>query len=121
MAFRIIRVIVLAFASAGYMLMFNPVATAQGLALIRDAEIENTIRSYSTPLFAAAGLDANAVDVYLVNDKRLNAFVAGGMNLFINTGLLQASETPGEVIGVIAHETGHIAGGHLARTHSQRL
>lgn len=99
------------------MLMFNPVATAQGLALIRDAEIENTIRSYSTPLFAAAGLDANAVDVYLVNDKRLNAFVAGGMNLFINTGLLQASDTPGEVIGVIAHETGHIAGGHLARTH----
>lgn len=94
----------------------TPETRAQGLSFIRDSEIEGTIRSYTTPLFGAAGLDANAVSVFIVNDKRLNAFVAGGMNLFVNTGMLIASAEPGEIIGVLAHETGHIAGGHLART-----
>ncbi len=91
-------------------------AWAAKIAFIRDAEIETTIRNYATPLFTAAGLDADAVQVYLVNDRALNAFVAGGMNLFINTGLLMRVESPNQLIGVIAHETGHIAGGHLART-----
>ncbi len=86
------------------------------ISLIRDAEIENTIRTFATPLFTAAGFDANQVRMHIVNDPRLNAFVAGGMNLFLNTGLLLASKSPEQVIGVIAHETGHIAGGHLART-----
>ena len=86
------------------------------LGFIRDAEIETTIRAYATPLFTAAGLDPQSVHVYLVNDDTLNAFVAGGMNLFINTGLLMRSENANQLIGVIAHETGHIAGGHLART-----
>jgi predicted Zn-dependent protease len=83
--------------------------------LIRDAEIENTIRTWATPLFEAAGLNPADVDIYLINDSSINAFVAGGMNLFIHTGLLMRSKTPNQVIGVIAHETGHIAGGHLAR------
>ncbi len=91
-------------------------AEAARISLIRDAEIENTIATYATPLFKAAGLDADAVRVHIVNDPSLNAFVAGGMNLFLNTGLLLAAEEPGQIIGVIAHETGHIAGGHLART-----
>ena len=93
-------------------------APAEGarVSLIRDAEIETTIRAYAAPLFAAAGLEASAVKVHLVNDRRLNAFVAGGMQLFLHTGLLLAAESPNQVIGVIAHETGHIAGGHLART-----
>ncbi len=95
---------------------FGAAAHAGQVSLIRDAEIENTIRAYATPLFAAAGLDPSSVEVHLVNDKRLNAFVAGGLRLFINTGLLLASENANQVIGVIAHETGHIAGGHLART-----
>ncbi|MFQ5786036.1 MAG: M48 family metalloprotease [Alphaproteobacteria bacterium] len=84
-------------------------------SLIRDAEIENTIRTYAAPLFKAAGLDADAVRVHLINDPGLNSFVAGGMQVFINTGLLMTAENPNQVIGVIAHETGHIAGGHLAR------
>jgi predicted Zn-dependent protease len=94
------------------------VARAQGqsVSFIRDAEIEALIRRYATPIFNAAGLDAQAVRIYLVNDSRLNAFVAGGQNLFINTGLLARAATPNQVIGVLAHETGHIAGGHLART-----
>ncbi|MCH9018999.1 MAG: M48 family metalloprotease [Proteobacteria bacterium] len=95
---------------------FGASVHAGQVSLIRDAEIENTIRAYATPLFAAAGLESSSVKIHLVNDKRLNAFVAGGLRLFINTGLLLASETPNQVIGVIAHETGHIAGGHLART-----
>ena len=91
-------------------------AYARGFSLIRDAEIESTIRLYGAPLFAAAGLDPKAVRVHLINDKGLNAFVAGGQNIFINTGLLMAADSPNQVIGVIAHETGHIAGGHLARS-----
>ena len=91
-------------------------AAGQRISLIRDAEIENTIRAFAAPLFTAAGLDPRAVNIHLINDKKLNAFVAGGLNLFLNTGLLVAAENPGQVIGVIAHETGHIAGGHLART-----
>jgi predicted Zn-dependent protease len=93
------------------------VAAQQKLSFIRDTEIENTIRAYATPVFLAAGLDPTSVRIYLVNDKALNAFVAGGQNLFINTGLLMRSEDAGQVIGVIAHETGHIEGGHLARSH----
>lgn len=92
-------------------------ASGQGQSFIRDTEIENTIRVYNAPLFRAAGLDASSVKVYLVNDRRLNAFVAGGMRIFINTGLLQAADDPGQVIGVLAHEIGHITGGHLVRIH----
>ena len=96
---------------------FGAPVRAEKLSFIRDAEIESTIRAYATPLFEAAGLEAATVEVHLINSKRLNAFVAGGKKLFLNTGLLMAAEGPNQVIGVIAHETGHIAGGHLARTH----
>lgn len=89
-------------------------AEAQGRKVIRDAEIESIIRDFATPLFQAAGLNPQAIDVYLIEDKSLNAFVAGGQNLFIHTGLLIGSEEPLQLIGVIAHETGHIAGGHIA-------
>ncbi|MGE0254156.1 MAG: M48 family metalloprotease [Alphaproteobacteria bacterium] len=92
-------------------------AAGQGRApsLVRDAEIERIIRDYATPIFASAGLEPDAVRIHLVNDPALNAFVAGGQRLFVHTGLLLRAETPNQVIGVIAHEAGHIAGGHLAR------
>jgi predicted Zn-dependent protease len=86
---------------------------------VRDAEIESIIQKFATPLFRAAGLNADAIRVYLVQDPTLNAFVAGGQNMFIHTGLLMAAQTPNQLIGVIAHETGHIAGGHLARLQNQ--
>ena len=92
-----------------------PARAENRLSLIRDVEIETTIKFYAQPLFAAESLDVDAVKIHLVNDGRLNAFVAGGLNLFINTGLLEASETPNEIIGVIAHEVGHIEGAHLVR------
>ena len=84
-------------------------------SFIRDAEIENTIRAYSTPLFQAAGLDPNAVSIHILVDPTLNAFVTGGQNLFLHTGLLLRAENASQVIGVIAHETGHMAGGHVVR------
>ncbi len=85
------------------------------MSFIRDAEIENTIQTFALPVFRAAGLDPAAIKLYLVKDKTLNAFVSGGQNLFINTGLLMRTEHAGQLVGVIAHETGHIAGGHLLR------
>lgn len=88
-------------------------AAAQGL--IRDAEIEDTLRVYTNPLLEAAGLKADDVSLYIVSDDSLNAFVAGGQNIFVHTGLLMAADNPNELMGVLAHETGHIAGGHLAR------
>ena len=113
MALRIGRKILFSLIAVG--LMADP-ALARGPSLIRDAEIENTIRAYGAPLFAMAGLEPSSVRVLLIKDPRLNAFVAGGQNIFLNTGLLMESDTPNQVIGVIAHETGHISGGHLART-----
>lgn len=83
--------------------------------LIRDAEIENLLRIYTKPIFKAAGINPGSVKVYLINENSINAFVAGGQRIFINTGLLMQAKSPNEVIGVLAHETGHIAGGHLAR------
>ena len=68
-----------------------------------------------TPICKAAGLDPNALHVYLVEDKQINSFIAGGQNEFINTGLVMRAQTPNQLIGVLAHETGHIAGGHLTR------
>lgn len=93
------------------------IATAQGrgLSILRDAEIEQIIRELTEPIFEAAELDKKAVDTYLLNDNSINAFVMGGQNIFINSGLLLKAENANQVIGVIAHETGHITGGHLSR------
>jgi len=90
-------------------------ALAQSLPIIRDAEIEGLMRLYTRPIFRAAGLNPNSIHVYLINDSRINAFVADGQRIFVNTGLLQKAATPNMVIGVLAHETGHLAGGHLVQ------
>lgn len=82
---------------------------------IRDAEIEHTIRTYASPLLRAAEIDQRDFGLHIVNDKALNAFVARGQRIFITSGLLMAAERPSQVIGVLAHEIGHITGGHLAR------
>lgn len=88
---------------------------ASAQSLIRDAEIEGSLRAYADPLLVAAGLEPRDVHVLIVNDPSINAFVAGGQNIFVHTGLILAADTPNELIGVMAHETGHIAGGHGAR------
>lgn len=108
-----------AFAAAALLAGLMPAAAhaqRSGISIARDSEIEETLRGYSEPLFVAAGLDPRAIRIVLVQDPSLNAFVTGGQNIFVHTGLIMAAQNANELKGVIAHETGHIAGGHLARS-----
>ena len=88
---------------------------AQARTLIRDAEIESTVRRLSEPVFTAAGVSPASVRVLILLDDTLNAFVVGGRTMVLHTGLLRRLDEPRSLIGVIAHETGHITGGHIAR------
>ncbi|UCH73226.1 MAG: M48 family metalloprotease [Rhodospirillales bacterium] len=115
---NLMRLIVSLMAGVLTLLAAPAIASAQQspkISLVRDAETENTIRYFAAPLLKAAGLNPQSLRVHLVLDDRMNAFVAGGQRIFINTGLLRSAESPDAVIGVLAHETGHIAGGHLAK------
>ena len=91
-------------------------AQAQMLPLVRDAEIEFHLRAWSEPVFDAASLEPDSVEIYLVNSPAINAFVMGGQNIFLNTGLIVRAGSADALVGVIAHETGHIAAGHLVRS-----
>lgn len=82
---------------------------------IRDAEIERTLHRVADPIFRAASLNPASVDLYVVNDPEMNAFVAGGQNIFLTTGMLTKLTSIDQLRAVIAHETGHISGGHLSR------
>jgi predicted Zn-dependent protease len=93
--------------------------SADAAGLIRDAETESLIRIYAKPIFTAAGLGSQGIRIHIVNDKHFNAFVVDGHNMFMHAGTLMESENPNQVIGVIAHESGHITGGHLARLRTQ--
>ena len=103
---------------AMFAFVINPfVSSAQaqrGLPLVRDAEIEALIQDYTRPIFKVAGLNRGGVEVFLLNRTEFNAFVTG-TRMFINTGAIMQAGTPNEIIGVFAHETGHIVGGHLVR------
>lgn len=90
-------------------------APKRSVSLIRDAEIEQLLRDYAAPIFKAAGINASGTRIILINDRAFNAFVADGKSIFVNIGVLMDAATPNEVIGVLAHESGHLAGGHLAR------
>ncbi|OYX72878.1 MAG: peptidase [Rhizobiales bacterium 32-66-11] len=106
-------------------LFCTPIVHAQETAakprtqIIRDAEIEELLRDYTRPVLKAAGLAQQNVEVVLIGDRAYNAFVADGKRIFINVGALMDADTPNQIIGVLAHETGHIAGGHLARMREQ--
>ena len=89
-------------------------AHAQAIPLIRDSEIEALLADYARPIFKVAGLGSQNIAMRIVKHESFNAFVADGRNVFINSGALATAKTPNEVIGVLAHETGHITGGHLA-------
>lgn len=89
-------------------------AQAQSLPLIRDSEIEALLNDYAKPIFRAAGLGSNKIAIRIVRNDSFNAFVLDGRNVFVHTGTLMTAQTPNEVIGVLAHETGHITGGHMA-------
>ncbi|ABC64619.1 M48 family metalloprotease [Erythrobacter litoralis] len=89
-------------------------ATAQ--SVLRDAETEALLDDMAAPLVEAAGLQPGNVDIVLINDPSINAFVAGGQIVYLHSGLINAADTANEVQGVIAHELGHITGGHIIRT-----
>jgi predicted Zn-dependent protease len=91
----------------------------RGVPLIRDAEIEQLLRDYSQPVLRSAGLAQQSVRVVIIHDRTFNAFVMDGRRIFMNAGMLMEATTPNQVIGVLAHETGHIAGGHLSRLREQ--
>jgi predicted Zn-dependent protease len=97
---------------AGPLLALALPMTASAQGFIRDAEIEAILREYSNPLFEAAGLKPSDVDLYIRQDDSINAQTFSGQNMLVHTGLIMAVETPEQLKGVIAHETGHIAGGH---------
>src|SRR5436189_1733063 len=96
-----------------------PAHAQKGLPIVRDAEIEQLLKDYTQPILRVAGLSQQNVQVVIINDRSFNAFVADGRRIFVNGGALLDAETPNQIIGVLAHETGHIAGGHLARLREQ--
>ena len=87
--------------------------------MIRDTETEQLLRDYTRPILRAAGLEKQNIQIVIINDSVFNAFVADGRRIFVNYGALMQSETPNQIIGVLAHETGHLAGGHLAKMREQ--
>jgi predicted Zn-dependent protease len=86
-----------------------------GIPMIRDAETEQLLRDYTAPILRVAGLTKQNVQVVIINDPAFNAFVMDAHRIFINTGALMEATTPNQLIGVFAHETGHIVGGHLSK------
>ncbi|MBT1514404.1 M48 family metalloprotease [Bradyrhizobium sp. SRL28] len=97
-------------------------ATAQenrGPPVLRDAETEQLLREYTRPILRAAGLEKQNIQMVIINQGVFNAFVADGRRIFVNYGAIMQSETPNQIIGVMAHETGHLAGGHLAKMREQ--
>ncbi len=96
-------------------LLLCKTAQAQGLSLIRDEEVERGLSFYLTPLFEQAGLPPENMQIHLVRDDSINAFAVQGLHIFVHTGLLTKADNAQEVVAVLAHETGHIAGGHIVR------
>jgi predicted Zn-dependent protease len=91
----------------------------KGPPVLRDAEAEQLLRDYTRPILRAAGLEKQNIQAVIINDSVFNAFVADGRRIFVNYGAIMQSETPNQLIGVLAHETGHLAGGHLAKMREQ--
>lgn len=84
-------------------------------SILRDAETEALFADMVAPLVAVSELDADDVEVVLINDRQVNAFVAGGQRIYFYSGLLETADSANEVQGVMAHELGHITGGHIIR------
>src|SRR6266702_3812501 len=92
---------------------------AKGPPVIRDTEAEQLLREYTRPILRSAGLEKQNIQIVIINESVFNAFVADGRRIFVNYGAMMQSETPNQIIGVMAHETGHLAGGHLSKMREQ--
>ena len=117
-AVLIFRILTVVLTVASMFASASPAAAQRSVPIVRDAEIEALIADYAKPILQAAGLSQSGIEIVLVNDHRFNAFVAG-RHIFIHTGALLTAETPNEIIGVIAHEVAHLAGGHQHRLREQ--
>src|ERR1700722_7216856 len=91
----------------------------KGPSILRDTESEQLLRDYTRPILRVAGLEKQNIQVTIINEPVFNAFVADGHRIFVNYGALMQSETPNQITGVLAHETGHLAGGHLVKLREQ--
>ena len=107
---RLMRLVML-----GLALAFAAIQPAAAQSILRDSETELMFRDMSRPLIQAAGLDPANVKIVLINDDEINAFVAGGQVVYIHSGLLVRADNSNQLQGVIAHELGHVAGGHIIR------
>lgn len=108
--------------AAAIALLPVPATQAQegrGPPILRDTETEQLLREYTRPILRVAGLEKQNIQVVIINDNSFNAFVADGRRIFVNYGAIMQSETPNQLIGVLAHETGHLAGGHLSKLREQ--
>jgi len=106
-------------AGVGALTVLASAAAAQAQSLIRDTEIEGIIHDWSEPVLDAMGLDPNEVEILLVNDNDLNAFATRGRIMGLNTGLILRTKSPNQLLGVIAHEAGHIKNRHTMRDGAQ--
>ncbi|MBR0831666.1 M48 family metallopeptidase [Bradyrhizobium manausense] len=108
--------------AAAIALLPVPATQAQegrGPPVLRDTETEQLLREYTRPILRVAGLEKQNIQMVIINDGSFNAFVADGRRIFVNFGAILQSETPNQLIGVLAHETGHLAGGHLSKLREQ--
>ncbi|MGY0574174.1 M48 family metalloprotease [Bradyrhizobium sp. RDM12] len=108
--------------AAAIALLPVPATQAQegrGPPVLRDTETEQLLREYTRPILRVAGLEKQNIQMVIINDNSFNAFVADGRRIFVNYGAILQSETPNQLIGVLAHETGHLAGGHLSKLREQ--
>ena len=107
-----------ALATAAALAVAPAIASAQenkGPPILRDTEAEQLLRDYTRPILRVAGMEKQNIQMVIINESAFNAFVADGRRIFVNYGAMMQSETPNQIIGVLAHETGHLAGGHLAK------
>ncbi len=96
----------------------RPAAAAGDGSVLRDSETELLFKDMSRPLIVAAGLDPNSVEVVLIKDDEINAFVERGQTVYLQSGLIQAADNANQVQGVIAHELGHVVAGDAIRGES---
>jgi predicted Zn-dependent protease len=101
-------------------LVLTAASPASAQSAIRDTEIETIIHEWSDPVFTAMGLDSSEIEILLINESDLNAFATRGRIMGLNTGLILRTRNPGELLGVIAHEAGHIKNRHTLRDGAQQ-
>ncbi|MFQ6729709.1 MAG: M48 family metalloprotease [Alphaproteobacteria bacterium] len=88
---------------------------AHAVSMINDTETEKLLADLIQPLANAAKIPDGRLKIHIVDDDDFNAFVSGGEDVYIYTGLLKQIKTPNALQAVVAHEMGHMLGGHTAQ------